>query len=91
MRASSTMLSASFAAKSDLLISETASRRIHTGGSEERVSDFVTDEHVVHFVRHVLPHGQREHAVLDIERAYARAVWTSMFSPAEAGESTWIR
>ena len=43
--------------------------RIHAGRSEERVSDFVTDEHIVELVGHVIPHGQGKHAVLDIERS----------------------
>ena len=43
--------------------------RIHAGRSKERMSDFVTDEHIVELVRHVFPHGQGKHAILDIERS----------------------
>ena len=43
--------------------------RLATGRSEERVSDFVTDEHIVELVGHVIPHGQGKHAILDIERS----------------------
>ena len=32
------------------------------------MSDFMSDEHIVELVRHIVPHGQSQHAILHIER-----------------------
>ena len=36
-------------------------------GSVEGVADLVTDEHIVHGIGHVLPHGQAQYAALGVE------------------------
>lgn len=59
------------------LLSSTAPRPLHllvSGGerSKQRVTDFVTDEHIVDLVGHASPRGKDENAVLHIERGGLR-------------------